>query len=117
MGASRVCLHTSHGHNVPRRNTACPGRLILTLTLASPSVSHVRVEVWSGRSGWGLVAGVCDHHVTPCPKPLVDEGHMLPPREVPQPATTGQGVTLSVLDQRHGTSVLHKVSHSALRHL
>lgn len=89
---------------------------MLTLTLASPSVSHAQVEVWSGRLGWGLVAGVCEQHGTTCPHPLVNEGHTLPPRETPQPDTPGQGVTLSVLDQRHGTLVLQKVSHFALYH-
>lgn len=92
-----------------------PVGLTLTLTPAS-SASHVRVEVWSGRSGWGLVAGVCDRHVTSCPDTLVDKGHMLPPQEAAQPAAPGQGVTLSVLDQRQGTLVFHKVSHSALRY-
>lgn len=89
--------------------------LTLTLTLAS-SASHVRVEVWSGRSGWGLVASECDRHVTRCPDTLVNEGHTLPPQEAARPAAPGQGITLSVLDQRQGTLVFHKVSHSALRH-
>lgn len=89
--------------------------LTLTLTPASPG-SHVRLEVWSGRSGWGLVASECDHQVMPCPTTLAEEGHILPSQEAAQPAATGQGVTLSVLDQRQGTLLFHKVSHSALRH-
>ncbi|XP_050721841.1 protein O-linked-mannose beta-1,2-N-acetylglucosaminyltransferase 1-like isoform X1 [Eriocheir sinensis] len=81
----------------------------LTASPQQTTASYVRVEVWSGRSGWGLVAGVCDRHVTPCPDTLVDEGHTLPPQEAAQPAAPGQGVTLSVLDPRQGTLVFHKV--------
>ena len=87
---------------------------VLSPHLSSCS-TNVHVEVWSGRKGWGLVVGEYDPLAGPYINSYVREGSTLAPGEdVPHPPRPGEGITLSVLTQRQGTLILHRVSHCSL---
>ena len=87
----------------------------LSLYLSSCS-RKMQAEVWSGRKGWGLEVEDYDHYLRPHPGPRTSVGSTLAPSEDgPHPSTPNEGVTLTVLNQRQGTILVHRVSHCSLR--
>ncbi|MPC32273.1 Protein O-linked-mannose beta-1,2-N-acetylglucosaminyltransferase 1 [Portunus trituberculatus] len=75
-----------------------------------PPSRKVQAEVWSGWKGWGLEIRNNDHLSSPYPNPRAMVGYTLAPSEDgPHPTSPNEGVTLTVLNQRQGTILVHRV--------
>ncbi|XP_042883774.1 uncharacterized protein LOC122260520 [Penaeus japonicus] len=73
--------------------------------------SRVTASVWSSFSGWGLEVDGCNNtQQQDCYNPLVRYSLQLPPEDTPpHPSREGEGLTLTVLNQRNAAVVFHKV--------
>lgn len=70
------------------------------------------VSVWSSFSGWGLEVDGCNNtQQQACYNPIVRYNLLLPPEDAhPHAPREGEGLTLTVLNQRNAAVVFHKVS-------
>ncbi|XP_037781678.1 protein O-linked-mannose beta-1,2-N-acetylglucosaminyltransferase 1-like [Penaeus monodon] len=73
--------------------------------------SRVTVSVWSSFSGWGLEVDGCNNtQQQACYNPLVRYNLLLPPEDAhPHNPKDGEGLTLTVLNQRNAAVIFHKV--------
>ncbi|XP_053650770.2 protein O-linked-mannose beta-1,2-N-acetylglucosaminyltransferase 1-like [Cherax quadricarinatus] len=73
------------------------------------------MEVWSATNGWGLKVERCHPYTHPntCDTlpPFITQGLTLPPEEAHPhtPPTQGEGITLSVINQRKPALIFHRV--------
>nr|XP_027221139.1 protein O-linked-mannose beta-1,2-N-acetylglucosaminyltransferase 1-like [Penaeus vannamei] len=67
--------------------------------------------VWSSSSGWGLEVDDCNNtQQQACYNPIVRYNLLLPPEDAhPHAPREGEGLTLTVLNQRNAAVVFHKV--------
>ncbi|XP_042883772.1 protein O-linked-mannose beta-1,2-N-acetylglucosaminyltransferase 1-like [Penaeus japonicus] len=72
---------------------------------------RARALVWSSCGGWGLEVDGCNNtQQQDCYNPLVRYSLQLPPEDTPpHPSREGEGLTLTVLNQRNAAVVFHKV--------
>ncbi|XP_047480486.1 protein O-linked-mannose beta-1,2-N-acetylglucosaminyltransferase 1-like [Penaeus chinensis] len=73
--------------------------------------SRVTVSVWSSFSGWGLEVDGCNNtQQQACYNPIARYNLLLPPEDAhPHNPRDGEGLTLTVLNQRNAAVVFHKV--------
>ncbi|XP_042883767.1 protein O-linked-mannose beta-1,2-N-acetylglucosaminyltransferase 1-like [Penaeus japonicus] len=74
-------------------------------------IQSTSVLLWSSLSGWGLEVDRCNNtQQQDCYNPLVRYSLQLPPEDTPpHPSREGEGLTLTVLNQRNAAVVFHKV--------
>nr|XP_053650771.1 protein O-linked-mannose beta-1,2-N-acetylglucosaminyltransferase 1-like [Cherax quadricarinatus] len=84
-------------------------------SISSNNSSSISMEVWSATNGWGLKVERCHphpyHHTCVTFPPFITQGLNLPPKEAHPhtPPTQGEGITLSVINQRKPALIFHRV--------